>query len=190
MVFILDSSDNVDQETWLKIKQYVLKVTSTVQLSPQSVRVGLLNAGQIIRTPLKLTEGTNKLALIKRLSEAGRQQGDLNLDSGFSDAENLFARQSKDNKVAKVAVFITKGDGIDAARIEKYIEQFKNKDVILKIIRISDQEDTKSTSGDGLNEVLVIKNANKLPSTISDLSRTIADTSGKPSLINERLFFT
>lgn len=104
----MDSSDTTDQEMWLLTKQYVLQVTSTMNISPRSVRVGVVNAGQNSKTILKLNEGTSQSALVKLLSEADPQSGGLDLDKAFDEATQLF-KQHGDDKRPKVVMFITKG---------------------------------------------------------------------------------
>lgn len=190
IVFVLDSSDSVDQDTWLKMKQYVLKMTSTMKVSPQDDRIGLLNAGQTTTPIVKLSEGTSQSTITEKLSEASKQQGNLDLDSAIRETGNLFDQQRNYNnyKVSpKVAVLVTKSDAetIDAAKMEKYISELKSKDVILKVIHISDKQDqdqgdkgAESSKDAGNKVVVVVKNANQLPSTISDISKTIVDASG------------
>ena len=194
MVFVLDSSDSVDQDTWLRMKQYVLKMTATIKVSPRDVRIGLLNAGQTTTTISKLSEGTSKSTITEKLSAAGKQQGNVDLDIAIRETANLFDEKRNDinNQVApKVAVLITQSDAstVDSSKMEKYISELKSKDVVLKVIRISDQENNQDgkageggaeptkDAGDG-ETVVVVKDANQLPSTISILSKTISDTSG------------
>lgn len=194
MVFVLDSSDSVDQDTWLRMKQYVLKMTATIKVSPRDVRIGLLNAGQTTTTISKLSEGTSKSTITEKLSAAGKQQGNVDLDIAIRETAKLFDEKRNDinNQVApKVAVLITQSDAstVDSSKMEKYISELKSKDVVLKVIRISDQENNQDgkageggaeptkDAGDG-ETVVVVKDANQLPSTISILSKTISDTSG------------
>ena len=207
MVFVLDSSDSVDQDTWLKTKQYVLKMTSTMKVSSQDVRIGLLNAGPTTSTILKLSDGTSKSTITEKLSVAVKQQGQLDLDSAIRETAKLFDNNNNNNnnnnnRSPKVAVLITKGEAstLDESKLEKYVSELKAKDVVLKVIRISKQDDPngkdkggkdgkdgeESNKDDGDKVVVVVKDVNELPSTISDISKTIADTSGVYDNIQKR----
>ena len=170
----MESSDNIDPETWSQMKRYVLEATKEFNLSPSSVRVALVNAGEDAKLVLPLNEGTSKTNVLKKVSSMKRVNGDFDVDSAF-DLINSHLDENRDNKAAKVVLNLmsTTSDPYKLNKIEARINELKKKDVSVKSIQLSPDVTEPTFDADKL----AIKDGEFFPSAIAFLFDALSKAS-------------
>jgi len=137
LVVLMDSSDDIEPETWLQMKRYVLEATKEYNLSPSSVRVALVNAGEDAQLVLPLDKGISKVNILKKVSDMKRINGEFDVDSAFN-LINSHLDENKNRKAAKVVMNLINGklDPNQLNKMEKRVKELEMKDITIKSLKL------------------------------------------------------
>lgn len=139
IISVIDTSDGVGQNLFLKIKDILILMANQFEVSPSQARMSFITFSSAPRTVISLDQGTDKETVSAVLSALTTEAGKPDLNSALQRAIRIIADRNEPSRLAvptKVVVYasdITQ-DSIEAA--SRSIEDInrRNAEVVMLIV--------------------------------------------------------
>lgn len=178
----MDSSGSISEESLNRIKRYVSEVAKDFSISPDNVRVGVINFGDQVYTVLPLTLGTSRDSLMTALQRVKPIQGKPDLEGAYRVAKNNFATSKRVKNVGKVLITILTNDVISKNEVEKLSSDLRKSGVSMGLVAL----DTPTVPDEILENIagqpdyfIRLRNSNQLPQGIHFAYTIVSEANGK-----------
>lgn len=143
IVFMVDGSWSIGTQNFEQIRQFLYTLVNSFDVSPDHVRIGLVQYSTTPRTEFLLNTHQNKESILEYISKlpymgGGTQTGqglDFMLNQHFVEAAGSRAAQN----VPQIAVVITDGKSQDD--VESHAQDLKRKGIVLYAIGIKEADE-------------------------------------------------
>ncbi|XP_015805075.3 collagen alpha-6(VI) chain isoform X1 [Nothobranchius furzeri] len=143
IVFLVDGSWSIGSDNFQQIRQFLVTLVNSFDISPDHVRIGLVQYSTSPRTEFQLNSYRNKEDILKYIKSLPYRGGGTNTGKGldfmlkehFVEASGSRAEQ----EVPQIAVVITDGKSQD--EVESYAEELRKHGIILYAIGIKDADE-------------------------------------------------
>ncbi|MEQ2285135.1 hypothetical protein AMECASPLE_028744 [Ameca splendens] len=143
MVFMVDGSWSIGTENFDQIRQFLYTLVDSFDISPDHVRVGLVQYSTIPLTEFKLNTFQTKKGILEYIKNLPYRGGGTNTGKGLDFMLNNHfvevAGSRAEQNVPQIAVVITDGKSQD--EVELHAEKLRNKRIILYAIGIKDADE-------------------------------------------------
>lgn len=174
IVFLVDGSWSIGTENFEQIRRFLSTLVSSFDVSPDHVRIGLVQYSSDSRTEFLLRTFQNKEDVLRSITKLPYKGGgtmtgkglDFLLNQHFVEAAGSRASSS----VPQIAVVITDGKSQD--EVKTYAEKLQRRGIILYAIGIRDADTTQ------LKEIAESRHVYSVSdfSALQDISQSIVQT--------------
>ena len=185
VLFLVDGSNNVDQNSLNKIKTFLETAAKSYQLSMNNARIGLVVFGNTVKQHLHIASGISQKYFQQALLEVRPIGGKRQINLALKLVNNeLFTQSAIRPSSRQILVLVTTGK--DESNNElvstQYAKSLKSKGV--KIITVVIGDDSvlnyaKEISSSKQNVIFVENDLTQLPGILGDVERHVGDTQGK-----------
>uniref|UniRef100_A0A3B5MVY3 VWFA domain-containing protein n=1 Tax=Xiphophorus couchianus TaxID=32473 RepID=A0A3B5MVY3_9TELE len=142
LVFLVDGSWSIGTENFDQIRQFLYTLVNSFDVSPDHVRVGLVQYSFTPRTEFQLNTFQDKKEILEYIESLPYSGGGTNTGKGLDFVLNKHFVESAGSRAAQsvpqIAVVITDGKSQD--EVELHAERLRNKGIILYAIGIKDAD--------------------------------------------------
>lgn len=145
LVFMVDGSWSIGTENFDQIRQFLYTLVDSFDVSPDHVRVGLVQYSSSPRTEFKLNTFQSKKGILEYIKRLPYRGGGTNTGQGLDFMlNNHFVNPSGsrvEQKVPQIAVVITDGKSQD--EVAHHAERLRSRGIILYAIGIKDADENE-----------------------------------------------
>ncbi|XP_069790511.1 collagen alpha-3(VI) chain-like isoform X2 [Narcine bancroftii] len=121
IVFLMDGSSSVGNQNFLKMREFVLKITNKFQIGPNAVQVAVVQYSNTQKTEFLLNAKTNKNSLqlsIKKLRMRGGTERNIGaaLEYVLNEHFTASAGSRREQNIPQFLVLVTSGASTDSIR--------------------------------------------------------------------------
>uniref|UniRef100_A0A087XJL2 Collagen type VI alpha 6 chain n=1 Tax=Poecilia formosa TaxID=48698 RepID=A0A087XJL2_POEFO len=142
LVFLVDGSWSIGTKNFNQIRQFLYTLVNSFDVSPDHVRVGLVQYSSMPRTEFQLNTFQDKNEILEYIKSLPYLGGETNTGKGLDFVLNKHFVESAGSRAAQrvpqIAVVITDGKSQD--EVERHAERLRNKGIILYAIGIKDAD--------------------------------------------------
>ncbi|XP_031157288.1 collagen alpha-6(VI) chain isoform X1 [Sander lucioperca] len=143
IVFMVDGSWSIGTENFKQIRQFLYTLVNSFDVSPEHVRIGLVQYSTTPRTEFLLNTFQNKDDILQHIDTlpymGGGTQTGLGLDFMLNNHFVEEAGSRRGQKVPQIAVVITDGKSQD--NVESHAQDLRRRGIILYAIGIKDADE-------------------------------------------------
>ncbi|MCI4374056.1 hypothetical protein PGIGA_G00001650 [Pangasianodon gigas] len=142
IVFLVDGSQSIGTENFQKIRDFLLTLVNTFDVSPDKVRIGLVQYSDSPHTEFYLNSFETKQKILDYITTLSYQAGGTKTGLGLSFLlKQHFVKEAgsrAEDGVPQIAVVITDGQSQD--NVEPHAQDLKRQGIILYAIGIKDAD--------------------------------------------------
>lgn len=143
IVFLVDGSWSIGTENFKQIRQFLYTLVNSFDVSPDHVRIGLVQYSNTPRTEFLLNTHQNKKDILQYISKLPYMGGGTETGQGldFMLKEHFVQKAGSraGQNVPQIAVVITDGKSQD--NVESHAQDLKRKGIVLYAIGIKDADE-------------------------------------------------
>ena len=178
-VFLIDGSQNIDMQTFAKIKDFLKGLISSYKISNKKTRIGLLTFGEKPRKILALEAGSTRSAVQQAIIDLRPIGGERQLAAALRYVRsNIFnkATPSDRDKVILLMTASSVSQGGSENDIKDSLDDFARRKIQFVVIAVDSKRGDKELDTIGKsNPVFYFKNADQLRGAFTK----VLDESGK-----------
>lgn len=140
VLFLLDTSGSVPEKTLSAAKKYIEQMLKDFTITPNDIRVGIINFGDRIDLVLPLNQGTSSRNVMDALYTVKPIGGKSNIQAAYKIAKDIFDGSTptlENGKRGRVLINILTNDVISTEAFEKAAENVRESDVNIGIVNIN-----------------------------------------------------
>ena len=190
LVFAIDGSNKVDESSFSEMKNLIKASLNSYKISSSKTHVGIVTfGGETNNVNIGLTEGTER-DIVERAVGSAKLVGGLRLINGvlrFVNTEMFTSKGGDRNKAQNVIVLLTSGETAATGKddLSKASELLKSQGTEIIVVGVKKNVDVGELKAIASrpNNVIVVKQAEKLPTAFGDLESAVGKVSGTFSSI-------
>lgn len=142
IVFLVDGSWSIGTENFQKIRDFLLSLVNSFDVSPDKVQIGLVQYSEVPHTEFYLNSFKSKQAILDYIAKLKYRGGGTKTGTGLRFLlEQHFLKQAGSRAeygVSQIAVVITDGQSQD--NVESHAQDLKHKGITIYAIGIKDAD--------------------------------------------------
>lgn len=145
-MFLLDGSKTLGKAGFAEVKNFVLRMIDSYEVSPQNTHIGVLEFSEKarIRIPLNKTFNPKELkSLVKEIEPSNKDSRNIDLAFKFAEKELLPPEGGSRPNVTRVMVLVTAGRSTGSLPLKYATKPFRDDGVRIYVVSIGDKTDER-----------------------------------------------
>ncbi|XP_059800900.1 collagen alpha-6(VI) chain-like [Hypanus sabinus] len=173
--FLVDGSSSISAESFMEVKQFLIKVIKDFTIGANQVRIGVVQYSKDPQTEFTVTEYTNKTSLEEAVERISQIRKTTWTGRALSYMKDLFskAKESRKHEVHQVLITLTDGEADD--NVEEPARDLKQQGIICYAIGVGKaiEEELKQVAGGTEERVYYVTNFDALDDIKNNIVRAI-----------------